>query len=156
MKALIQRVFSAEVRVGSSLLGKIGAGILVFLGVERGDTEEDARFLARKTAGLRIFPDPPGRAGAGRNMNRSLLETGGSALVVSQFTLAADTRKGNRPSFDRAAAPEPANRLYLLYIDRLKSEGVPVEAGRFQAMMDVELVNQGPVTLLLESGKGVR
>lgn len=127
-----------------SPVGTIGAGLLVLLGVERDDTDEDADWNADKTAELRIFPDDDGA------MNRSLLDSGGAALVVSQFTLAADTRRGRRPSWSRAAEPERARRLYERYAERLASRGVRVERGRFQAMMDVELVNDGPVTILLD------
>lgn len=146
MKTLLQRVSRATVRVDGAIVGSIEEGLLVLLGVERDDRTEDADYMAAKTAGLRIFAD---RAG---NMNRSLLETGGSALVISQFTLAADTRRGRRPSFSRAARPEIAERLYRRYVDRLQEEGVAVETGRFQAMMEVELVNDGPVTVLLDPG----
>jgi D-tyrosyl-tRNA(Tyr) deacylase len=146
VKTLLQRVSRATVRVDGAIVGSIEEGLLVLLGVERDDRTEDADYMAAKTAGLRIFAD---RAG---NMNRSLLETGGSALVISQFTLAADTRRGRRPSFSRAARPEIAERLYRRYVDRLQEEGVAVETGRFQAMMEVELVNDGPVTVLLDPG----
>lgn len=144
MKTLLQRVTRAEVRVDGTVVGRIQGGLLVLLGVERDDQTEDADYMAAKTAELRIFPDRSG------NMNRSLLETGGSALVISQFTLAADTRKGRRPSFSGAAGPDPAEQLYRRYVEQLGAAGVTVETGRFQAMMEVELVNDGPVTVLLD------
>ena len=148
MRTLLQRVSRASVRVNGKVVGRIGPGLLVLLGVERGDGPEDADYMAAKTAGLRIFQD------RSENMNLSLLETGGSALVISQFTLAADTRRGRRPSFSAAAPPGLAESLYLRYIESMKSEGVPVETGVFQAMMDVELVNHGPVTVLLDPRPG--
>ena len=144
MKTLLQRVSRAQVRVDGEPVGSIGTGILVLLGIERGDTEADADQQADKTAELRIFPDDDGK------MNRSVVEVGGSILVVSQFTLAASTRRGRRPSFDGAAAPEVAQRLYARYADRLRARGIPVATGRFQAEMAVELVNDGPVTILLD------
>lgn len=148
MKTLVQRVSRAEVRVEGRIRGRIGAGLLVLLGVEQGDTAEDADYMAAKTASLRIFPDGSG------NMNRSVLDAGGSALVISQFTLAADTRRGRRPSFTRAAPPDRAEGLYRRYADALTGQGVPVETGVFQAMMEVELVNDGPVTVLLDPRPG--
>ena len=148
MKTLLQRVSRASVRVNGKVVGRIGPGLLVLLGVEQGDGPEDADYMAAKTAGLRIFRDRSG------NMNRSLLETGGSALVISQFTLAADTRRGRRPSFSAAAPPDLAEPLYLRYVESIKAEGVPVETGVFQAMMDVELLNDGPVTVLLDPRPG--
>jgi D-tyrosyl-tRNA(Tyr) deacylase len=122
----------------------IGRGLLALVGVERGDTPRDAEYLADKTAELRIFPDEQGR------MNLSLLDAGGEALVVSQFTLAGSTRRGRRPSFDAAALPAEAEPIYLRYAARLAERGVPVATGVFQAMMEVELVNDGPVTILLD------
>lgn len=145
MRAVIQRVTEASVTVEGQVVGAIGAGLLALLGVGRGDTEADADALAEKTAHLRIFADADGK------MNVSLLETGGGALVVSQFTLYGDARKGRRPSFIDAAPPEEANRLYGYYCDRLRALGVPVASGIFQAMMAVRLVNDGPVTILLDS-----
>lgn len=147
MRALVQRVTRARVTVGEEEVGAIGAGLLVLLGVADGDGDALALRLAEKTARLRIFPDAHGR------FDRSLLDTGGDALVVSQFTLIADTAKGNRPSFTHAAAPEEAERLYGVYAARLGELGVPhVATGRFGASMAVELVNDGPVTILLEGG----
>ena len=125
-------------------MGRIGPGLLIFIGVEREDSASDAEYLADKTVDLRIFRDDDGR------MNRSLIESGGAALVVSQFTLAASTRRGRRPSYSAAADPELAIPLYEHYVNRLRSRGVEVACGLFQAMMDVELVNDGPVTLLLD------
>ncbi|MBX9600994.1 MAG: D-tyrosyl-tRNA(Tyr) deacylase [Bryobacteraceae bacterium] len=148
MRALLQRVSEARVDVDGVTAGRIGPGLLILLGVARGDTESDAEQLASKVSQLRIFADAEGK------MNRSLLDTSGSALIVSQFTLYGDTRKGRRPSFDLAAPPEEARRLYELFCDRMRAVGVPVETGIFQAMMSVHLVNDGPVTLLVESGRG--
>ena len=144
MKVLLQRVRRAAVRVDGNTVGEIGSGILALVGVERGDADADADYLADKTAELRIFRDDEGR------MNRSVEEAGGSVLVVSQFTLAASTRRGRRPSYSRAAEPEEANRLYGRYRDRLASRGLNVATGRFQAMMEVDSVNDGPVTILLD------
>ena len=143
MKAVIQRVSRAEVRIESETVGSIGRGMVVLLGVAEGDGDDDAARLARKIAKLRIFPSEH------RPIDASVLDVKGSALVVSQFTLCADTRKGNRPSFIGAAAPEEAERLYELFCEQLRAEGVHVETGRFAAMMDVELVNDGPVTIVL-------
>ncbi len=145
MRLLIQRVSRAAVRVDDALVGQIDRGILAFLGVARGDGEAEAKRLAQRMAGYRIFPDASGR------MNRSLLEIGGAALVVSQFTLCASTRKGTRPGFDPAAAPELAETLYESFCAALREAGLPVETGRFGAMMSVDLVNDGPVTFLLEA-----
>ena len=144
MKTLVQRVSRAEVRVDGRPIGRIGVGLLVFVGVERGDAVADAEYFAEKTAELRVFADEQGR------MNRSLTDVGGAALVVSQFTLAADTRRGRRPSWGRAASPDEAVPLYEHFIDCLRRRSIDVERGRFQAMMEVELVNDGPVTLVLE------
>ncbi len=144
VKVLLQRVRQASVRVEGSTVGRIDAGLLVLLGVEQGDTAEDADYMADKTALLRIFRDEQGR------MNRSVEEADGSILVVSQFTLAATTRKGRRPSYNRAAPPETAEPLYRRYLDRLRSRGLEVESGVFQAMMEVESVNDGPVTIMLD------
>ena len=143
MKAVVQRVKRAEVRIEEGVAGAIDRGLLVLLGVMEQDTDADARALAGKTAKLRIFPSEH------RPIDRSLLDVGGAALVVSQFTLCADTSKGNRPSFVGAAAPEEANRLYELFCARLRELDVTVATGRFGAMMDVELVNDGPVTIVL-------
>jgi D-aminoacyl-tRNA deacylase len=144
VKAVVQRVSRASVRVGDELAGEIGAGLCVLLGVARGDTPEDASRLAGKVARLRIFEDAEGR------FDRSLLDTGGEALVVSQFTLLADTAKGNRPSFTDAAAPEKAEPLYEAFCDELRQLGVRVTTGVFGAGMAVELVNDGPVTIALD------
>ena len=147
MKAVLQRVSRASVTVAGEVVGEIGRGILVLLGVEPDDTDDDARQLADKTIALRIFDDADGK------MNLSLEEIRGSLLVVSQFTLLGDCRKGRRPSFIGAAPPELAEKLYNTFISTAGSRGVPVATGRFRAMMDVELVNDGPVTLLLGSRK---
>lgn len=147
MRAVLQRVQRAAVRVEGATVGEIGPGLLILLGVGRDDTPETARALAEKAANLRVFDDAGGR------MNRSLLETGGASLCVSQFTLYGDCRKGRRPSFDQAAAPEEARRLYEAFVESMRALDVHVETGQFQARMDVELVNDGPVTLLLDSGR---
>jgi D-tyrosyl-tRNA(Tyr) deacylase len=147
MRAVVQRVSEASVRVEDELQAAVGAGLVVLIGVGVGDTEADAEILAEKVAHLRIFPDDAGA------MNRSLLETGGAALVVSQFTLYGDARRGRRPSFAAAAPPEEAKRLYESFVVRLRARGLKVETGVFRAMMDVALVNHGPVTLLLDSRK---
>jgi len=147
MRAVVQRVKTAKVVVDSEVVGEIGHGLLIFLGVGVGDTSEDADFLASKIAHLRIFSD------SNEKMNLSLLEIAGEALVVSQFTLWGDCRKGRRPSFIRAADPDLANTLYQEFINFLKVKGIRVAEGRFQEMMDVHLVNDGPVTMLLDSAK---
>ena len=147
MRAVIQRVRRARVSVDKRVVGEIGAGVLVLLGVGKDDSSEAASYLAEKTANLRIFNDGEGK------MNVSLLESGGSALVVSQFTLYGDVRRGRRPGFDRAAPSAEANRLYQEYVASLKALGVPVETGVFQAHMVVELENDGPVTILVDSEK---
>lgn len=147
MRAVVQRVARASVSVEGRVSGEIASGLMVLLGVGQGDTDADADSLSDKVANLRVFPDDQGV------MNRSLLEHGGSALVVSQFTLYGDCRRGRRPSYIEAAAPEEANRLYEHFCARLRAAGVTVAQGVFRAMMDVELVNQGPVTLLLDSRK---
>lgn len=146
MKAVIQRVKSARVEVDGACVGKIGQGLLVLVGVEHGDTEEEAKLLARKTAALRIFTD------AQDKMNLSVTDIGGSVLAVSQFTLCADVKKGNRPSFIGAAPPETANPLYEAYCAALSENGVQrVEKGVFGAHMDVTLLNDGPVTILYDT-----
>ena len=145
MRAVVQRVSEARVRVDSEVVGEIQAGLLVFLGVGREDTEKDVDFLAGKIAGLRIFPDEA------QKMNLSLLDAGGAMLVVSQFTLHGDCRKGRRPAFIAAAPPEQAEPLYERFVAQVEKLGLRVSAGRFGAMMEVELVNDGPVTLLLDS-----
>ena len=147
MRAVVQRVKSASVTVNSELVSEIGAGVLIFLGVAHDDTATELEYIANKVANLRIFEDEEGK------MNRSLLETGGAALVVSQFTLYGDCRKGRRPSFINAARPEVANALYEQFITILKQQHIPTQGGTFQAMMDVQLVNDGPVTILLDSDK---
>jgi D-aminoacyl-tRNA deacylase len=147
MRAVVQRVSRATVSVGREICGEIGPGLLVLLGVGNGDSQTDADYLADKIAGLRIFEDEDGK------MNRSVLETSGAALVVSQFTLYGDLRRGKRPSFDAAAQPLLARELYEYFVARLRSAGLPCETGRFQEMMSVELVNEGPVTILLDSCK---
>jgi D-tyrosyl-tRNA(Tyr) deacylase len=147
VRAVVQRVAEASVRVEGAVVGSIGRGLLVLLGVGQGDAEKDAEALAEKVAHLRIFADEAG------HMNRSLLDTGGEVLLVSQFTLYGDARKGRRPSFVDAAPPDEANRLYGLFAARLRAAGLRVEEGVFRAMMDVALVNHGPVTILLDSAK---
>ncbi|OFW31393.1 MAG: D-tyrosyl-tRNA(Tyr) deacylase [Acidobacteria bacterium RIFCSPLOWO2_02_FULL_65_29] len=154
MRAVVQRVASASVRVGESDaardVGCISRGLLVFVGVEQGDGPGDVQYIARKVRDLRIFED---QAAEDRHMNRSVADVGGAVLVVSQFTLAGDCRKGRRPSFDGAAAPGLARPLYEDVVRELKSTGLMVETGEFQAAMQVSLVNDGPVTLLLDSRK---
>ncbi len=145
MRAVVQRVASARVEVEGEVRGRIDRGLLVLLGVGRGDTRKEATWLADKIAGLRVFEDDAGK------MNLSLEDVGGSMLVVSQFTLYGDCRKGRRPSFTGAAPPDEAERLYEVFVARLKEHGLPVEAGVFQAKMQVHLVNDGPVTLVVES-----
>ena len=147
MRAVVQRVSEASVRVGGEVVGQIGAGLLVLLGVGSRDTESDADYLAEKTVHLRIFPDDDGR------LNRSCLDSGGAVLAVSQFTLYGDCRRGRRPGFTDAAEPALAEVLYERYVSRLGGAGLTVARGRFGAEMDVALVNCGPVTLLLDSGK---
>jgi D-aminoacyl-tRNA deacylase len=148
MRAVVQRVSRAKVTVNEWTSGEIGHGLLVLLGVGHGDTEADATYLAEKIAGLRIFEDED------RKMNRSVVDAGGSVLAVSQFTLYGDVRRGKRPSFDGAAPPVEARRLYEFFVERVQALGLRCETGRFQEMMQVELVNDGPVTILLDSGKG--
>jgi len=145
MKACVQRVGRASVTVAGEVCGRIGTGLLVLLGVAEGDTANDARQLAAKIAGLRIFEDEQ------QKMNLSLADVGGSMLVVSQFTLLGDCRKGRRPSFVGAAPPELAERLYQVFVDAVVQKGIQVATGRFRQHMEVELLNDGPVTLLLES-----
>jgi len=148
MRAVVQRVSEASVRVDGRVVGQIGRGLVVLLGVGFGDTDADADLLVDKVLHLRIFPD---EAGA---MNRSLLDVSGELLVVSQFTLYGDARKGRRPSFIDAAPPEEANRLYRRYAEKARGSGLRVEEGVFKAMMHVALINDGPVTILLDSRKG--
>ena len=147
MIAVLQRVSEAKVVVDGRVTGAIGRGLVVLLGVHREDSENDCNFLMEKTATLRIFSDENGK------MNHSLADTGGAALVVSQFTLVADWRKGRRPSFTSAATPETAEELYEHFIHGLKGRHIPVQSGEFGAMMQVQLVNDGPVTLVLDSRK---
>ena len=144
MRAVVQRVSRAEVRVRGQTIGKIGRGFAILLGVGRGDTEADADFIADRTVGIRVFADAAGK------MNLALDAVGGSVLVISQFTLYADTSQ-RRPSFANAAAPDEAQRLYDFFLSRLRARGVKVETGEFGAMMEVELVNDGPVTIILDS-----
>ena len=144
MKALIQRVKKASVTINGELYSSVGAGMLVLLGVQKSDTAENAEKLAQKLLNLRIFEDENGK------MNFSIQDVSGEILVVSQFTLCADCRKGTRPGFDNAAPPEIANKLYEEFVKNLKASGLKVETGKFRAMMDVSLVNDGPVTFLVE------
>ena len=145
MRAVVQRVSESSVAVDGRVVGKIGKGLLVLLGVAKGDDPSAAEYLAEKIANLRIFEDDNGK------LNLSLLDVQGDMLVVSQFTLLGDCRKGRRPSFIQAAPPEIADRLYLQFVESVRKKGVTVETGRFQAMMAVKLINDGPVTLVLES-----
>ena len=147
MRAVVQRVARASVTVEGEITGEIGKGLLVLLGVAHEDTEAAADYLADKIVGLRVFEDPDGK------MNLGVADAGGAVLVVSQFTLYGDVRRGKRPSFDRAARPERANELYEYFVARIRAAGLRCETGRFQAMMDVEMVNDGPVTILLDSEK---
>jgi D-tyrosyl-tRNA(Tyr) deacylase len=145
MIAVVQRVTASDVRIQNEIVGQIGPGLLVLLGVSQTDEEKDADYLAEKIVHLRIFGDHE------EKMNRSLVDTGGEMLVVSQFTLMGDCRKGRRPSFVRAAPPDKAEALYEVFMDRVRAKGISVASGRFQAMMAVSLVNDGPVTLIVES-----
>ena len=145
MKALLQRVTGASVSVAGELVGRIGRGLVVFVGVASGDTERDANYLAQRTVNLRIFSDDEGR------FNLSALDTNGELLVVSQFTLLADTRKGRRPSFSGAAPPTQAEELFEQFVEQARRTGLKVETGRFQQYMQVEIHNDGPVTILLDS-----
>ena len=147
MRACVQRVSQADVTVNGEVVGRIDGGLMVLLGVAIGDTDQDTRQMAQKVVELRIFDDDAGK------MNRSLIEAGGSLLVVSQFTLLGDCRKGRRPSFIEAAPPEEAERLYQVFVAAAVELGVRVETGRFRTHMDVSLVNDGPVTILLDSRK---
>ena len=145
MRAVIQRVREARVLVEGEVTGAIGIGLLVLLGIAKGDTEKDADYLADKIAGMRIFADEAGK------MNRSVLDAGGEMLIVSQFTLYGDCRKGRRPSFDMAAGPDQARTLYNYFVAAVRRTPAPVHTGVFQAMMQVHLVNDGPVTIIVES-----
>ena len=147
MRAVVQRVSHASVKVDGELTGEIAKGLLVLLGVAQDDSEADADYLAEKICGLRIFEDDAGK------MNLNVAEVGGAVLAVSQFTLFGDVRRGKRPSFDAAARPEQAKALYEYFVERIRASGLRCETGRFQEMMEVELVNAGPVTILLDSKK---
>jgi D-aminoacyl-tRNA deacylase len=147
MRAVVQRVSRAKVTINDLTSGEIGWGLLVLLGVGCEDTEADSDYLAQKIAGLRIFADSDGK------MNRSVVDAGGSVLAVSQFTLYGDVRRGKRPSFEDAAPPEQARRLYELFVQRIRAAGLRCQTGRFQEVMQVELVNEGPVTIILDSSK---
>ena len=147
MRAVVQRVHQASVRVDGAVVGEIGAGLLVLLGVGRGDTETDVAYVADKVANLRIFPDDAGA------MNRSVLDAAGEVLAVSQFTLYGDVRRGRRPGFIESAPPEEARVLYLKFVAAVRAHGLRTAEGIFQAMMDVSLVNHGPVTILIDSKK---
>jgi D-tyrosyl-tRNA(Tyr) deacylase len=145
MRCVVQRVSRASVTVDGAVVGRIGAGLLVFVGVADGDGQADIEYTASKLLGLRIFPDADGK------MNRSVVDVGGALLLISQFTLFGDVRRGRRPSFIEAAPPEAGRAVYEALLSLLRASGVPIEAGIFQAHMDVELVNDGPVTLLIDS-----
>ena len=145
MRAVIQRVKSSSVTVSGELIGNIGKGLLVLLGVASSDKTDDAKYLADKIANLRIFED------GDHKLNRSLFDMGGEMLVVSQFTLLGDCKKGRRPSFVKAAPPDLANELYQQFVERVRQHGVTVQTGRFQSMMEVSLINDGPVTLIVDS-----
>jgi len=145
MRAVIQRVKESSVAVDNKIIGRIGRGLMVLLGVAKEDTVREADYLADKIVNLRVFEDETGK------MNRSLLETGAAMLVVSQFTLLGDCRKGRRPSYINAAGPDEANALYEYFVRQVKQKGIQVQTGRFRAMMDVSLINDGPVTLIVES-----
>ena len=145
MKAVIQRVKSASVSVDDKIIGEIATGFLILLGVEQSDTQDDLNYLVKKTIGLRIFKDD------NKNMNLSIQDIGGKALVVSQFTLCADTSRGRRPSFIKAANPEEADSMYQQFCEQLTMNNLSVQTGKFGAMMDVSLVNDGPVTIILDS-----
>ncbi|MGI9534611.1 MAG: D-aminoacyl-tRNA deacylase [Thermodesulfobacteriota bacterium] len=147
MRAVVQRVNSADVEVGESVVGKINKGLLILLGISRDDNEDDVEYLTGKILKLRVFDDEDGK------MNLNVVDSGGSLLVVSQFTLYGDCRKGNRPSYEKAADPDHAKPLYELFINNLENSGIIVEKGLFGANMQVNLINSGPVTLILESKK---
>jgi len=147
MRAVVQRVSRAQVAVGGEVVGEVGRGLLVLLGVTHTDNEADVDYLAGKIAGLRVFEDENGK------MNLDTAAVSGGILVVSQFTLYGDVRRGKRPSFDAAAAPERARQLYEYFVERIRDVGLPCQTGRFQEMMQVELVNDGPITILLDSTK---
>ena len=147
MRAVVQRVDRASVKFDDEITGEIGRGLLVLLGVAQDDAESDADYLAEKIAGLRIFEDDAGK------MNLSVMDIAGAVLAVSQFTLYGDVRRGKRPSFDAAARPERARELYEYFVNRIRAAGLRCETGRFQSMMEVSLVNSGPVTILVDSKK---
>ena len=147
MRAVVQRVSRAQVTAANEIVGKIGRGLLVLLGVTQSDSEADAEYLADKIVGLRIFEDENGK------MHLDAASIGGQVLVVSQFTLYGDVRRGKRPSFDAAAPPQPARELYEYFVERIRATGISCETGRFREIMQVELVNEGPVTILLDSSK---
>jgi D-aminoacyl-tRNA deacylase len=147
MRIVLQRVSSAKVEVENKIIGEIGQGILVLLGISNSDTEKEAKFMLEKVINLRIFDDEQGR------MNLSLLDIVGELLIVSQFTLYGDARKGRRPSYIEAAQPEKANIIYEFFVNEAKKQIIRVETGKFQAMMNIELINDGPVTILLDSDK---
>jgi D-tyrosyl-tRNA(Tyr) deacylase len=147
MRAVVQRVTEAEVTVEGHVAGKIGQGLLILLAVAKSDTRRDADYMADKLAGLRVFADEDGK------LNKSVLDAGGSLLVVSQFTLYGDVSRGRRPSFDKAAAPQQARALYEHFVEAARGRGVRVETGVFQADMQVRLVNDGPVTIIIDSGE---
>lgn len=147
MRGVVQRVSEAHVQVDGKIVGQIERGLVVLLGVAEGDTSADLKYLVEKTIHLRIFEDDEGK------MNRSVVDIGGSILAISQFTLLGDCRKGRRPSFITAARPEEANAMYEQYVEAIRQHGIPVETGIFQADMKVHLINDGPVTLMLDSGK---
>jgi len=147
VRAVVQRVSRAKVTVNTEVTGEIGAGLLVLLGVAQSDSEGDADYLCDKITGLRVFEDENAK------MNRSVMDTGGQLLVVSQFTLYGDVRRGKRPSFDAASPPDRARQLYEYFVERVRLAGLQCETGKFQEMMEVELVNEGPVTILIDSTK---
>ncbi len=147
MRAVVQRVRECSVVVENEIIGHISSGLLVYLGVEKGDTEQDTRYMAEKISGLRLFEDSQGK------MNLSVKDTENEILVVSQFTLCADTRKGRRPSYNNAETPESAERLYLKFIRFLREKTIPVETGKFQTFMNVKYTNAGPVTILVDPRK---
>jgi D-aminoacyl-tRNA deacylase len=147
MRAVVQRVKEARVEVKGEIVGRIREGILLFLGIRKDDTQDDIKYLVEKVLGLRIFEDDAGK------MNLSIADVGREILVVSQFTLYGDCRRGRRPSFDEAASPDMAERLYGLFVEEVNKRGLKVQTGRFRALMDIHLINSGPVTILLDSRK---
>jgi len=150
MRVVLQRVREASVSVKDDVVGKIGEGVCLLVGVEKGDREEDARYLARKTVVLRIFPDDH------EKMNRSLLDVQGEVLAISQFTLAGSVKKGRRPSFDKAEEPARAEHLFRYFVDQIRESGLKVETGVFAAVMDVRITNDGPVTFILQTRESLR